>query len=123
MPKQSKPKKSSLGGMKQTHAQLETVPQKLSQIIAAHNGEPLERNFGPYKTEDASTYSDYLSKLSRADLEAHCEKVGVIPAGDSSLIVRKLTLEFKKFWQGSVDLIKPVTFTQEQKDKFKNIKF
>ena len=113
----------SLGAMKQTHGQVETVPQKLSEIIAAKNGEEVAVNFGPYKTQDAEAYAQYVSGLSRADLEAHCSRVGVIPAGESKLIAKKLVTEFKRFWQGNAELPRPIKFTQEQKDKFKNIKF
>lgn len=118
-------KKLSLAKMTQTHAQLEgkPVPQKLSEILAAKRGEPVEVNFGPYKTQDSEVYASYVKNLSRADLEAHCSRVGVIPAGESKLIAMKLVSEFKRFWQGNVELPKPFRATEEQKAKFKNIKF
>lgn len=121
----AKQKKLTLGSMKQVHGQLEgkTVPQKLSQIIAAKNGEEVDENFGPYETKDLEVYEDYLSNSSRADLDAHADKVGIIPSGDTKSLARKLVSEFKRHWQGNQPLPAPVRFTEEQKAKFKSIKF
>ncbi len=124
----AKSKKISLKNIVQTHAQLETesvksVSHKLSEIIAAQQGVDVEENFGPYRTKDASVYEDYVRNLSRADLEMHCEKVGVIPAGQSTLIARKLVSEFKRFFQGNAPVPSAIKFTDEQKAKFKSIKF
>jgi protein-tyrosine-phosphatase len=121
----TKKSKINLAEAKQTHAELEgkTVHQKLSEIIAAKQGIEVEENFGPYRTKEAAEYEDYVRGLSRADLEKHCEKVGVIPSGESVLIAKKLVLEFKRFWQGQIDVPKPVRFSDAQKAKFKSIKF
>ena len=111
--------------LKQTHAQLEgpTVQRKLSQIIAAKSGLDVDEDFGCYKTKDFAEYDGYVRSLSRADLEKHCDRVGVIPAGESSLIAKKLLSEFKRFWQGQVEMPKAMKFSEEQKAHFKSIKF
>ena len=115
-------KKVNLNELKQTHAQGEIKPKKLSEIIARSQG-VYEENMGPYKTRDVAEYEEYLRNLSRADLDAHAEKVGVIPAGDSRMVARKLATEFKRFWQAAQKTPEPVKFTEEQKNKFKAIKF
>lgn len=108
--------------LKQTHAQVETPVQgRLSKILAAKAGAEVEENFGPYKTKDVATYEEYIRNLSRADLEGHCDRVGVIPAGESPLIVRKLLTEFKRHWQGEAAIPQPWRPSAEQKEQFASI--
>lgn len=84
-------KKRKIEELSQTHGKLENVEYKSLDQIWGDTG--LSR----YKTTNLKEYIDYISDMNKSDLQAHANKIGLVPVDNRELLTKRLVSEFKKF--------------------------
>ena len=83
--------KKNLTNMEQTHGKMEEFqPSTLDQIWG-------DSGMSKYKTLKEEEYEQQLRDFSRADLQAHAVKVGLIPIDNSDQLRKRLLTEFRKY--------------------------
>lgn len=89
--KKSKKKSSKeLESMSQTHGMVEKFePTSLNQIWG-------DDGVSRYGTLDVKKYETGLRELTRTDLGAHAQKIGLIPIDNSALLIKRLLAEFNR---------------------------
>ena len=90
--KKTTKKKSSkrLDTMSHTHGMVEKFePTSLNQIWG-------DDGMSKYGTLDAKEYEKQLRVLTRTDLGAHAQKIGLVPIDNSSLLIERLLAEFNR---------------------------
>jgi len=87
MPKQKK----KLENLSQTHGKLENIEYKTLDQIWGDTG------LSKYKTTNLKEYIDYISEMNKSDLQAHANKVGLVPIDNRDMLTKRLISEFKKF--------------------------
>jgi len=80
--------------MTQTHAKEEKFqPSTLDQVWG-------DTGNTKYGTMDEEKYLNKLQEMNKSDLQAHANRVGMIPIGDRGVLTKKLMSEFKKYVSG-----------------------
>lgn len=86
------PRKSTkLEDLCQTHGKLENIQYKTLDQIWGDTGS------GRYSTNDEKEYLNFLNDLNKSDLQAHANKVGLVPIDNRETLTKRLVAEFKKF--------------------------
>ncbi len=55
-----------------------------------------DEGLGKYKTMEVDKYENYLSGLTKTDLQKHAAEIGVVPIDNRDMLKRRLRGEFKK---------------------------
>jgi hypothetical protein len=84
-------KKSNLDNMSQTHGKIENIQYKTLDQIWGDDGS------GRYKTTDEKEYLNFLADMNKSDLQAHANKVGLVPIDNRETLTKRLVAEFKKY--------------------------
>lgn len=87
MPKQKK----KIQELSQTHGKLEDVQYKSLDQIWGDTG------LSKYSTTNLENYVNYINDLNKSDLQAHANKIGLVPIDNRELLTKRLVSEFKKF--------------------------
>lgn len=87
MPKQ----KRKIEELSQTHGKLEDVQYKTLDQIWGDTG------LSKYNTSDLKEYTDYVNDMNKSDLQAHANKIGLVPVDNREILTKRLLAEFKKF--------------------------
>lgn len=85
------PRKRKLEEISQTHGKLENVQYKSLDQIWGDTG------LSKYKTTDLEEYVNYISEMNKSDLQAHANKIGLVPIDNREMLTKRLITEFKKF--------------------------
>lgn len=80
-----------LENLSQTHGKLENVQYKTLDQIWGDTGS------GRYSTNDEKEYLNIISEMNKSDLQAHANKIGLVPIDNRELLTKRLMAEFKKF--------------------------
>lgn len=87
MPKQKK----KIQELSQTHGKLEDVEYKSLDQIWGDTG------LSKYSTTNLNEYINFVNDLNKSDLQAHANKIGLVPIDNRELLTKRLVSEFKKF--------------------------
>jgi hypothetical protein len=87
MPKQKK----KIQELSQTHGKLEDVEYKSLDQIWGDTG------LSKYSTTNLNEYINFVNGLNKSDLQAHANKIGLVPIDNRELLTKRLVSEFKKF--------------------------
>lgn len=85
------PRKKKIEELSQTHGKLENVQYKTLDQIWGDNGS------SKYKTTDIKEYTNFISEMNKSDLQAHANKIGLVPIDNRDMLTKRLIAEFKKF--------------------------
>jgi hypothetical protein len=87
---ESKSQKVDFSSLSQTHGKTEEFrPTTLEQIWG-------DTGTWKYNTMDETEYRGVLENMPKSDLLAHATKIGLIPVDDRTMLINRLTSEFKK---------------------------
>lgn len=93
-PKKAEAAKKKVKEMTQTHAKEEKFqPSTLDQVWG-------DTGNTKYGTMDEEKYLNKLQEMNKSDLQAHANRVGMIPIADRGVLTKKLVSEFKKYVSG-----------------------
>lgn len=84
-------KKANLENMTQTHGKIENIQYKTLDQIWGDNGS------GRYQTTDEKEYLNFLSEMNKSDLQAHANKIGLVPIDNRETLTKRLVAEFRKY--------------------------
>lgn len=74
----------------QAHGKVETTkPSTLDQVWG-------DDGSGKYTTAEVGEYREQLSEMSRADIQTHATKLGVVPVENRDMLVKRLVKEFER---------------------------
>lgn len=85
------PKKKQIQELSQTHGKLEDIEYKSLDQIWGDTG--LSR----YNTTNLEEYINFIHDMNKSDLQAHANKVGLVPIDNRETLTKRLVAEFKKF--------------------------
>jgi hypothetical protein len=85
------PRKKKIEELSQTHGKLENVQYKTLDQIWGDNGS------SKYKTTNIEEYTDFINEMNKSDLQAHANKIGLVPIDNRDMLTKRLLAEFKKF--------------------------
>lgn len=85
------PKRRKIEELSQTHGKLENVQYKTLDQIWGDNG------LSKYNTTDIKEYTNFVSEMNKSDLQAHANKIGLVPIDNRDMLTKRLIAEFKKF--------------------------
>jgi len=85
------PKKKKIQELSQTHGKLENTQYKSLDQIWGDTG------LSKYKTTNLQDYTDYINEMNKSDLQAHANKIGLVPIDNREMLTKRLVSEFKKF--------------------------
>jgi hypothetical protein len=85
------PKKRKIEELSQTHGKLENVQYKSLDQIWGDTG------LTKYKTTNLEEYVNFINEMNKSDLQAHANKVGLVPIDNREMLTKRLVAEFKKF--------------------------
>jgi hypothetical protein len=86
------PRKSTkLENLSQTHGKLENVQYRTLDQIWGDTGA------SRYSTTDDKEYLSLINEMNKSDLQAHANKIGLVPIDNRDLLTKRLMSEFKKF--------------------------
>ena len=89
--RKAKAKAKKIDSLSQAHGKEEKhQPTTLDQIWG-------DSGMSKYKTLNEEEYEQQLRDFSRADLQAHAVKVGLIPIDNSDQLRKRLLTEFRKY--------------------------
>lgn len=83
--------KRKLENLSQTHGKLENIEYKSLDQIWGDTG--LSR----YNTTNIEDYVNYINEMNKSDLQAHANKIGLVPIDNREVLTKRLISEFKKF--------------------------
>jgi len=84
-------KKNNLSSLSQTHGKLEENTYKTLDQIWGDDGS------SRYKQTTADEYLNFISDMNKSDLQAHANKLGLMPVDNRELLTKRLMAEYKKF--------------------------
>jgi hypothetical protein len=84
-------KMKNLEELSQTHGKLEEVQYKTLDQIWGDTGS------SRYSTTDLTEYTNFIHEMNKSDLQAHANKIGLVPIDNRELLTKRLISEFKKF--------------------------
>jgi hypothetical protein len=84
-------KKRKIEELSQTHGKLENVQYKSLDQIWGDTG------LSKYKTTNLEEYINIINEMNKSDLQAHANKVGLVPIDNREMLTKRLVAEFKKF--------------------------
>lgn len=84
-------KKNNLSDLSQTHGKLEENTYKTLDQIWGDDGS------SRYKQNTSEEYLNFISDMNKSDLQAHANKLGLIPVDNRELLTKRLMAEYKKF--------------------------
>ena len=85
------PRKRKIEELSQTHGKLENTQYKSLDQIWGDTG------LSKYKTTNLQDYIDYINEMNKSDLQAHANKIGLVPIDNRETLTKRLVLEFIKF--------------------------
>ena len=85
------PRKRKIEELSQTHGKLENVQYKSLDQIWGDTG------LTKYKTTNLEEYVNFINEMNKSDLQAHANKVGLVPIDNREMLTKRLVAEFKKF--------------------------
>jgi hypothetical protein len=85
------PRKRKIEELSQTHGKLENVQYKSLDQIWGDTG------LSKYKTTNLEEYINFINEMNKSDLQAHANKVGLVPIDNRDMLTKRLVAEFKKF--------------------------
>jgi hypothetical protein len=85
------PRKKKIEELSQTHGKLENTQYKSLDQIWGDTG------LSKYKTTNLQDYTDYINEMNKSDLQAHANKIGLVPIDNREMLTKRLISEFKKF--------------------------
>lgn len=86
-----KNRSKKLNELNQTHGKIEDTQHKTLDQIWGDDGS------SKYKQQTEELYLSYVSDLNKSDLQAHANKLGLIPVDNRELLTKRLLSEYKKF--------------------------
>jgi hypothetical protein len=86
-----KNRSKKLNELNQTHGKIEDTQHKTLDQIWGDDGS------SRYKQQTEQQYLNYVSELNKSDLQAHANKLGLIPVDNRELLTKRLLSEYKKF--------------------------
>lgn len=90
MPRKKRTSKKKVEEMSQTHGMEESVqPTTLEQVWG-------DDGLGKYKTLDLEAYEGEINAMNKSDLQAHAQKLGLLPIDNRNELQSRLVREFKK---------------------------
>jgi len=84
-------RKRKIEELSQTHGKLENVQYKSLDQIWGDTG------LSKYKTTNLEEYINFINEMNKSDLQAHANKVGLVPIDNRDMLTKRLVAEFKKF--------------------------
>lgn len=85
------PRKRKIEELSQTHGKLEDKQYKSLDQIWGDTG------LSKYKTTSLQDYVNYINDMNKSDLQAHANKIGLVPIDNREMLTKRLVAEFKKF--------------------------
>lgn len=85
------PKKKKIEELSQTHGKLEDIQYKSLDQIWGDTG------LSKYKTTNIEEYKNFINEMNKSDLQAHANKIGLVPIDNREMLTKRLVAEFKKF--------------------------
>jgi hypothetical protein len=85
------PRKRKIEELSQTHGKLENVQYKTLDQIWGDNGS------SRYNTTNIEEYTNFINEMNKSDLQAHANKIGLVPIDNRDMLTKRLVAEFKKF--------------------------
>jgi len=85
------PRKRKIEELSQTHGKLENIQYKSLDQIWGDTG------LSKYKTTDLQEYVNFINEMNKSDLQAHANKVGLVPIDNREMLTKRLIAEFRKF--------------------------
>ena len=85
------PRKKKIEELSQTHGKLENTQYKSLDQIWGDTG------LSKYKTTNLQDYVNYINEMNKSDLQAHANKIGLVPIDSRDMLTKRLIAEFKKF--------------------------
>mgnify|MGYP000008285722 FL=1 len=87
-------RKKKVTELKQAHGKQEKFqPTSLDQVWG-------DEGLGKYKTLDIEKYENFLTGLTKTDIQKHAAEIGIVPVDNRDMLKRKLLAEFKKHVAG-----------------------
>ncbi|NBW09834.1 MAG: hypothetical protein EBR82_17595 [Caulobacteraceae bacterium] len=84
-------KKKQLQEISQTHGKLENIQYKSLDQIWGDTG------LSKYKTTNLEEYTNFINEMNKSDLQAHANKIGLVPIDNREMLTKRLIAEFRKF--------------------------
>ena len=84
-------RKRKIEELSQTHGKLENVQYKSLDQIWGDTG------LSKYKTTNLEEYINFINEMNKSDLQAHANKVGLVPIDNRDMLTKRLVAELKKF--------------------------
>lgn len=84
-------KKRTLENMSQTHGKLENIEHKTLDQIWGDTGS------NKYPSLNEKEYVNFINDMNKSDLQAHANKIGLVPIDDREVLTKRLVSEFRKF--------------------------
>lgn len=84
-------KKRKIEELSQTHGKLENIQYKTLDQIWGDTG--LSR----YNTTNLEEYANFIHEMNKSDLQAHANKIGLVPIDNREMLTKRLLAEFKRF--------------------------
>lgn len=85
------PKKKKIEELSQTHGKLENTQYKSLDQIWGDTG------LSKYNTTNLQDYTNLINEMNKSDLQAHANKIGLVPIDNREMLTKRLLSEFKKF--------------------------
>lgn len=85
------PRKKKIEELSQTHGKLENTQYKSLDQIWGDTG------LSKYNTTNLQDYTNYINEMNKSDLQAHANKIGLVPIDNRETLTKRLVSEFKKF--------------------------
>ena len=84
-------RKRKIEELSQTHGKLENAQYKSLDQIWGDTG------LSKYKTTNLEEYVNFINEMNKSDLQAHANKVGLVPIDNREMLTKRLIAEFRKF--------------------------
>jgi len=85
------PKRKKIEELSQTHGKLENTQYKSLDQIWGDTG------LSKYNTTNLQDYTNLINEMNKSDLQAHANKIGLVPIDNREMLTKRLVSEFKKF--------------------------
>jgi len=85
------PRKKKIEELSQTHGKLENTQYKSLDQIWGDTG------LSKYNTTNLQDYTNLINEMNKSDLQAHANKIGLVPIDNREMLTKRLVSEFKKF--------------------------
>lgn len=84
-------KRKKIEELSQTHGKLENTQYKSLDQIWGDTG------LSKYNTTNLQDYTNLINEMNKSDLQAHANKIGLVPIDNREMLTKRLLSEFKKF--------------------------